>query len=104
LLAPIQVDLADLLLDVNNPRFSELGEELNPVAEGRFCDEKVQANTFEKMRNPLFDVTELLDTIKAIGFLPMDRIVLRRWKGQAPDGKTKYVVVEGNRRVTALKW
>jgi hypothetical protein len=103
LLSPLKLKLEDLLLDANNPRFSELGEELNPVPEGRFADEKVQTNTFDKMKDPLFDVAELRDTIKTIGFLPMDRIVVRKWKGQT-NGKTKYIVIEGNRRATALKW
>jgi len=104
LLTRIDVKLGDLLLDPNNPRFSELGEELNPVPEGRFADDKVQASTFEKMKAPIFDVAELRDTIKTIGFLPMDRIVVRKWKGQHTDGKPRYVVIEGNRRVTALRW
>lgn len=104
LLSPLKLKLDDLLLDPNNPRFSELGEELNPVPDGRFADEKVQTNTFEKMKNPIFDVAELRDTIKTIGYLPMDRIVVRRWKGQSPNGKPKFIVIEGNRRVTALKW
>jgi ParB-like nuclease domain len=103
LLSPLKLKLEDLLLDANNPRFSELGEELNPVPEGRFADEKVQTSTFDKMKDPLFDVAELRDTIKTIGFLPMDRIVVRKWKGLT-NGNTKYVVIEGNRRVTALKW
>ena len=30
LLSPLKLKLDDLLLDANNPRFSELGEELNP--------------------------------------------------------------------------
>lgn len=102
LLAARKVRLDDLLLDPNNPRFSELGEELNSVAESRFAEPKVQANTFEKMRNERFDVSELRDTIKTLGFLPMDRIVVRQWKGQSDP--PKYVVIEGNRRVTALRW
>lgn len=104
LLSPLSLKLEDLLLDPNNPRFSELGEELNPVPEGRFADAKVQNNTFDKMKDPFFDVGELRDTIKTIGFLPMDRIVVRKWKGQCADGKPKFVVIEGNRRVSALKW
>lgn len=104
LLTPINLKLDQLLLDPNNPRFSELGEELNPIPEGRFADERVQANTFDKMKTPLFDVSELRDTIKTIGFLPMDRIVVRKWKVQTTNGIAKYVVIEGNRRVTALKW
>jgi hypothetical protein len=104
LLSPIDIKLDQLLLDPNNPRFSELGEQLNPVPEGRFADEKVQANTLEKMKAPIFDVAELRDTIKTIGFLPMDRIVVRKWKGQHADGGPRYVVIEGNRRITALRW
>lgn len=102
LLSPIKLKLNELLLDPNNPRFSELGDELNSVPESRYADEKVQANAFEKMRNPLFDVAELRDTIRTIGFLPMDRVVVRRWKGGGDS--IKYVVIEGNRRITALKW
>ncbi len=104
LLKPVALELTQLLLDPNNPRFSELGEQLNPIPEGRFADEKVQVNTFEKMRDPIFDVAELRDTIKTIGFLPMDRIVVREWKGAAADGIARFVVIEGNRRVSALKW
>jgi hypothetical protein len=102
LLTPAQVQLTDLLLDPNNPRFSELGEALHAIPEARFAEPRVQSNTFEKMKDPTFDVAELRDTIKTIGFLPMDRIVVRRWKGSSPT--EKFVVVEGNRRVTALKW
>ena len=94
------ISLEDLLLDPNNPRFSELGEEINPIPELRFNDEKVQNSTFTKMKDPLFGVSELRDTIKTLGFLPMDRIVVRKWKG-SPE---KYVVIEGNRRISALKW
>lgn len=100
-LSPIAVKLDDLLLDPNNPRFSELGEGYNEVPESRFADEKVQKNAFEKMRNATFDVSELRDTIKTLGFLPMDRLVVR--KVNSPVGE-KFVVIEGNRRVTALKW
>jgi hypothetical protein len=102
LLSPIKLQLGQLLLDPNNPRFSELGDVLNPIPEGRFADEKVQTNTLEKMKDPLFDVAELRDTIKTIGFLPMDRVVVRPWKGASAE--PKYVVIEGNRRVTALRW
>ena len=104
LLSPIILNLDAILLDPNNPRFSELGEELNPVQEGRFADDKVQKSARDKMKADRFEVSELKDTIKTIGFLPMDRIVVRKWKGKPNDGSVKYIVIEGNRRVTALKW
>lgn len=98
----LDVKLEQLLLDPNNPRFAELGEEFNIVPENRYAEIKIQKGTFDKMKSPSFDVGELRDTIKTIGFLPMDRIVVRKWKvTEAPE---KYVVVEGNRRITALKW
>ena len=99
-LTPKQIKLDDLLLDPNNPRFSELGEEINPIPELRFNEEKVQNNTFTKMKDSIFGVSELRDTIKTLGFLPMDRIVVRKWRGAI----AKYIVIEGNRRVSALKW
>ena len=102
LLSPITLDLDDLLLDPNNPRFSELGDEINVIPELRFDEEKVKKTTFDKMKDSSFGVGELKDTIKTIGFLPMDRIVVRPWKGKSH--KPKYVVIEGNRRITALKW
>lgn len=104
LLQPLKITLSDLLLDPNNPRFSELGEAVIRVPEQRFVEPKIQSVTQDKMRDQRFAVAELRDTIKTVGFLPMDRIVVRPWKGNK-DGESKlYVVVEGNRRVTALKW
>lgn len=100
LLEPIKVQLRDILLDPNNPRFAELGEEIDIVPENRYQEPKVQKTTFERMKN--FDVIELRDTIRTLGFLPMDRIVVRRWKGVAEN--SNYVVIEGNRRIAALKW
>jgi hypothetical protein len=102
-LSAITVHVDQLLLDPNNPRFSELGEDLNQVIEGRFADDKVQQFAYDKMKTDVFDVSELKDTIKTLGFLPMDRMVIRRWKGNT-SVEAKYVVIEGNRRLTALKW
>lgn len=101
-LSPIDVNLVDLLLDPNNPRFADFDESTNPVPEDRIAEERVQNNTFERMKADRFEVSELRDTIRAVGYLPMDRIVVRKLKSNKHPGK--YVVVEGNRRVTALKW
>src|SRR5580698_2054927 len=97
LLAPINVSLNDLLLDPNNPRFTELGQDLDAVPEVRFGEPRVQEEAYTRMKTARFEVPELRDTIKNLGFLPMDRIVVRPWRGveaQPP----KYVVIEGNRR------
>ena len=97
-LTPLKVKLDQLLLDPNNPRFAELGEKIDQVPENRFAEDKVQKAAFDKMKTPKFNVTELRDTIKELGFLPMDRIVVRLWRGS--DEPKQYVVIEGNRRVT----
>lgn len=103
-LKPITVNVEDLLLDANNPRFAELGDDMSPVPEARLPEERVQENATHKMRDPAFDVKELRDTIKELGFLPVDRLVVRPWSGNRDGGTAKYVVVEGNRRLTAVKW
>ena len=101
-LSSLSVNLEDLLLDPNNPRFAELGDN-DMIPESRFDEPRIQSDAYEKMKSDRFNVSELRDTIKALGFLQMDRIVVRSWKCNTSE-KTKYVVIEGNRRVTALKW
>jgi hypothetical protein len=98
-LSPLSVSINDLLLDPNNPRFAELGDN-KPISERRFAEKSVQEKAFEKMKE--FDVAELRDTIRIIGFLPMDRLVVKEWKSES--GDKKYIVIEGNRRLSALKW
>jgi len=103
LLSPISINLEQLLLDPNNPRFGELGEPFDPVPEGRFAEAPVQREAYDRMKSGNFEVAELRDTIKTLGFLPMDRIVVSFWRDSAVDDR-KYVVIEGNRRIAALKW
>jgi hypothetical protein len=103
-LSKLTVNLDDILLDPNNPRFAELGEAIDVIPESRFAEPKVQKDAFDKMKTDKFEVSELRDTIKTIGFLPMDKIVVREWKNKPDTENKKYVVVEGNRRVSALKW
>jgi len=102
-LTPLRVNLEQLLLDPNNPRFLDLGGDFGNTQEARFNEPGVQESTFERLRDNRFGVASLKDTIKTIGFLPVDKIVVRRWMHQLNEPFT-YVVLEGNRRVAALKW
>jgi hypothetical protein len=103
LLSPLRVSIGDLLLDPNNPRFLDLEVQSGKTPEARFNEPGVQRTTFERLKDRRFDVSSLRDTIKTIGFLPIDKIVVRRCR--FPEGQPeKYVVLEGNRRVAALKW
>jgi hypothetical protein len=88
------VGLDDIFLDPNNPRFSNK-ERLTP--DSRIMEEGIQRSCLQKMQE--FDIRELKDSIARVGFLPIDRIVVRA----IPNADDKYVVVEGNRRITALK-
>ncbi len=88
------VGLDDIFLDPNNPRFSNK-ERLTP--DSRIMEEGIQRSYLQKMQE--FDIRELKDSIARVGFLPIDRIVVRA----IPNADDKYVVVEGNRRITALK-
>jgi hypothetical protein len=103
LLTPKRVALEQLLLDPNNPRFLDLEGEFGNTHEARFSEPGVQRAAFEHLKDRRFDVASLRDTIKTIGFLPIDKIVVRRWTHQREE-PFKYVVLEGNRRVAALKW
>ncbi len=103
-LSKLHLKLDDILLDPNNPRFAELGDSMDPIPETRFGESKIQKEAYDKMKSDRFEVSELRDTIKTIGFLPMDKIVVRKWKANPNPENNKYVVVEGNRRVTALRW
>ncbi len=103
LLSPLNLTIDQLLLDPNNPRFAELSDDFEPIVERRFAEATVQDKALERMKAKNFDVLELRDTIKTLGFLPMDKIVVRKW-ADSSDAIVKYVIVEGNRRVAALKW
>jgi len=90
-----QLSLEQLFLDPNNPRFWSERERM--TSETRIPDAKVQEKTQKKIEE--FGVKELRDSILRNGFLPMDRIVIRPIQSHGE----KYVAVEGNRRLAALK-
>lgn len=88
--------IADLLLDPNNPRFSKQHEEL--VAEDKYSDPEIQMLTMSKMLEEQ-EVEELENSISSKGFTPVDNIFIKK----IPGGSNKYYVVEGNRRIAAIK-
>lgn len=90
------VPIEKLLLDPNNPRFSKHPEDI--VDEEKMDDKEIQEKTFRLMLNLRFnfEITELAGSIKSRGFCPVDNIFVKKING-------KYKVVEGNRRITAIK-
>jgi hypothetical protein len=92
------VSLNNLLLDPNNPRFADISDESLNIPIARFTEEEVQKHAFDKMMNPKFDVLSLANSVETVGFLPVDNVVARELNNG------KFVVIEGNRRTTALKY
>lgn len=91
-----EIPLEELLLDPNNYRIQELsGFEL--VKDDRFHTEQVQKTALARLQKE--SLKELRASILANGFLPIERIVVTPYEHL----EGKYLVIEGNRRVAALK-
>jgi hypothetical protein len=92
------IRLEELLLDPNNYRLQD-EEGFRPTAGDRYHLSQVQRATFQKLRET--GLKELHDSIIANGYLPIERIVVTPY-GHSDEGP-RYLVIEGNRRVAALK-
>jgi len=97
-LREVEVAIEDLYLDPNNPRFADLADRVQPVARDRIMEDGVQRKALDRILDDRFEVTQLKDSIRTIGFLPVDRLVVTRLPLSG-----KYVVIEGNRRTGAIK-
>lgn len=92
-LAEEEVNLENVMIDPNNPRLLEMGFE--NVAEERIIEERVQQEALANMKKE--GLNDIIEKIKKFGFLTVDKVVVR------PLSDGKYVVVEGNRRISSLK-
>ncbi|MCX4170688.1 MULTISPECIES: hypothetical protein [Paraburkholderia] len=93
----VDLPLTKLLLDPNNYRFLDHKKFKKKVVT-RFHEEKVQAATLENLEHH-YQLDELKNSILVNGYVPMERIIVAPYKHLSGC----YVVVEGNRRVAALK-
>jgi hypothetical protein len=98
---PIEVSVKQLLLDPNNYRFLDM-EDYAKTEEDRYHEERIQKHTFDLLkRDGADDLRALKESIRANGYLPVDTLVVRPY---AYSEGENYVVVEGNRRVAAMRW
>jgi hypothetical protein len=112
------VTLDDLLLDLNNPRFARSLDVQGAVLDrdmarrqeevvALFVNEPSKGNTDDEddsgTERDQISIEDLVTSISHIGFVPIDRIVVRLLEGGSKR-KPKYVVIEGNRRVAAAKF
>jgi hypothetical protein len=93
----IEVPLQKLLLDPNNPRFLE--DHDGRVNETDWADSGVQTETAVRMQQGHYRIEELKKSIRTNGWQPVDMIFVKK-VDKLPG---HYVVLEGNRRVTALR-
>lgn len=111
----INIEIDHLLLDPNNPRLARDARDapILPDAEVESSQEDIRKHFVPKTSKWIsdtgeaddevetggFDISDLVDSIREIGYHGIDRIVVRRLD-DIPD---KYLVIEGNRRVASIK-
>lgn len=88
-----KVQLDQIFLDPNNPRIDKPGKE--QIADDRIPEAAVQQDCLQQLQKQ--GIGDLIESVRTSGFWVVDRIVLR------PLVANQFVVVEGNRRVAALK-
>ena len=90
---PQRVKLSQIYLDPNNPRLQTPSKQ--KLSDNRIVEPKIQDSCSGDIKKE--GVKDLVESIRNCGFWTVDRIVLRPLKDD------KFVVIEGNRRITALK-
>jgi len=72
-----------------------------PAQEGRFHERTVQDRAFRKLREE--GLLELKNSIIKNGLLRIERLVVRPYT-KSKDHQGHFLVVEGNRRLAAMRW
>jgi len=94
------VSIEKLLLDPNNYRFLDLDDYVKVVA-NRIHEESVQNRSVDLIKKDGRDeLRALKESIEINGYINIEALVLKPYEHN-PD---LFVVVEGNRRVAAMKW
>lgn len=87
------ISIENLYLDPNNPRFFEKNKKIPLI---KYTEQKIQDDALKAIKE--YNVNDLVNSITANGFLPMDRIVVKQI-GDSND----YYALEGNRRLASIK-
>jgi len=90
-----KINLDNLYLDPNNPRFEDKKKEF---PEKRIVEDQPQ-NYAKDQLSKIGDISELTSSIKSSGFISVDRLVVK----EIVSHPGCYVVLEGNRRTFACK-
>jgi hypothetical protein len=103
----VSIPIENLLLDPNNPRFAEDFSDDGAVSDSEV--ERKQTDILNHLRGAdsvsgedeqdfRYGLDELMKSMWSIGYVPIDQLVLRKL-----DNSEKYLIIEGNRRVSAAK-
>jgi len=93
-----KLDLNALLFDPNNYRFQET-KDFVYADPGRFHEKSVQERAYRTLKDTP-TLPQLKASILRNGFLPVERLVVTPYANK----NGVYVVIEGNRRLAALRW
>ncbi len=97
---PEEVSLNQLLLDPNNYRFFDMDKYIK-VAPNRIHEGTVQQRADELVRlDGREELRALKESIEANGYIPVETLVVKPYEFK----EGSFVVVEGNRRVAAMRW
>jgi hypothetical protein len=98
--SPKTVRLDQLLLDPNNYRFFDM-EKYAKVSSKRVHEDTVQDKAEELIKlDGKEELRALKESIQVNGYVPIETIVVFPYKYK----NDTYVVIEGNRRVAAMRW
>jgi hypothetical protein len=102
-----RIPLKNLLLDPNNPRFFDL-EDWQKVPENLYHLERVQLKASQRLESSqAWQITELEQSIRSNGYIPTELIVVKPYVLSDPvlnaDQGPYFVVIEGNRRLAAIR-
>lgn len=97
-LTPDKKDTQNIALDPQNPRLLDLGlGRADVVPDENILDPELQESLQSDIEK--IGIEDIKPKIRRFGYLPIDRVVVRRLDGT----DDKYVVLEGNRRIAAIK-
>lgn len=102
MLKEILIKTEDLVLDPNNPRFVKDLSSMEVISDEDLANTESRVlNIFSIVESDGEDATnikDLFDSMEQIGFVPIDKPVVRQIKNTQ-----KYLVIEGNRRISTVK-
>jgi hypothetical protein len=98
--APEHVSLDRLLLDPNNYRFFDM-DQYTKALPNRIHEDSVQQRAEDLVKlDGKEELRALKESIEANGYIPVETLVVKPYEFE----KGLFLVVEGNRRVAAMRW